>query len=85
MNILQRTVKYPSKYLSMLSWQFGVWSASNSSFTPESCSLLSLRSRSLRREFDDCRAEATIPQHWSVRLQPDNLNTVKIKNYKNSI
>jgi len=52
--------------LSMLSWQFGLFSPIQSSFTPESCRWLLLRSSSLRGEFDDCRAEATISQCWSL-------------------
>jgi len=61
------------KYLNMLSWQFGLFSPAQSSFTPESFRSLLLRSSSLREEFDDCRAEATISQCWSLRLQAVNL------------
>jgi len=62
-----------STYLSMLSWQFRLFSPAQSSFTPESFRSLLLKSSSLRGEFDDCRAEATISQHLSVRLQVANL------------
>ncbi len=56
-------------YFSMLSWQCELFSPSESSFTPESCRSLLLRSSSLS-EFDDCRHEDKLSQHWPVRLQP---------------
>jgi len=56
----------PLKYLNLLSWQIGLLSPVESSFTPESCRSLLLRSSSRREEFDDCRAEATTSQCWSL-------------------
>jgi len=50
----------------MLTPQFGLFSAAQSSFNPESCKWLLLRSSSLREEFGDCRTEATISQCWSL-------------------
>jgi len=62
-----------AKYLSICSWQFGLFSPSESSFTPESCTSLLLRSSSLRRQFEDWRDDDKLSQHRLVRLQHVNL------------
>jgi len=52
--------------LSTCRWQYGLFSPSESSFTPESCRSLLLRSSSLRTQFEDWRADDKLSQHWAV-------------------
>ncbi len=61
-------------YLSVSSWQFRIFSPSESSVTPESCRSLLLRSSSLRTEFENCKTDDKLPQDWAVRLHMENLN-----------
>jgi len=65
-----------SSNLSMSRRQFGLFSPTQSSSTPESHRQLTLMSSSFRREFEDCRTDDTSLQHWSVSLQPTNLNRI---------
>ena len=60
--------------LRVSSRQVGLCRKPHSSFTPESCRLLSLRSSSLRWEGFDLRAEAREEQLISDSLQLLNLN-----------
>ena len=60
--------------LRVSSLQCGLSRKSHSCFTPESCSLLSLRSSSLRWEGLDFRAEASETQLISDKLQHHSLN-----------
>ena len=65
--------------LRVSSRQFGLSSPEHSSFTPESCRLLSVRSSSLRWEGLDFRAEAREAQLISDKLQSSNLNKEYMK------
>lgn len=60
-------------HLNISNLHFGLFRASEIIFTPESLRSLILKSSSLRGESDDCRAEATVSQHWAVRSQPARL------------
>jgi len=64
---------YILKYLSICSWQFGLFSASERIFTLESCKSLLLRSSSLRTQFEDWRTDDKLSQQWTVRLQRASL------------
>ncbi len=55
-------------YLSISSWQFGLFSPSEINFTPESCRSLLLRSSSLRIQFEDCRADDKLSQPLSSEI-----------------
>ena len=61
--------------LRVSSVQCGLPSPAESSFTPESCRLLELRSSSLRLEELELRTEARASQHLSDRPQPMSLHT----------
>ncbi|MCI4382179.1 hypothetical protein PGIGA_G00260770, partial [Pangasianodon gigas] len=60
-------------YLSISSVQCGFFSPAESSFTPEFCSLLILRSSSLRLEEFELRTEDRTLQLSSVRLHSHSL------------
>ena len=61
--------------LRVSSVQCGLPSPAESSFTPESCRSLVLRSSSLRLEELALRTEARASQHLSDRRQPFSLHT----------
>uniref|UniRef100_A0A4W6FLM9 Uncharacterized protein n=1 Tax=Lates calcarifer TaxID=8187 RepID=A0A4W6FLM9_LATCA len=64
----------PTTDLKVSSVQSGLSTRSHSSFTSESCRLFPLRSRSLRWEGLDFRAETREEQLISDKLQHHNLN-----------
>lgn len=75
---LERTVEINNGMnpnLRVFSLQCGLFSPRHSSFTPESLRLLLLRSRSLRLEGLEHRAEAREEQLSFVIRQPDSLQT----------
>ena len=64
--------------LRVSSLQCGLLSPAESSFIPESCRSLALRSSSLRLEETELRTEARASQDFSDRLQPISLKTTDI-------